>query len=233
LLCAPTSNVNLNSTVFGSVVSSSVTLNSGAAVHFDESSVCPPSLPPQLPTPLSPPPPMVNGCYERQRTGWVSIPCPDPEFIKENFPPPELPVILQSSAFVEGGVNTQIPYVYGQFQASLHAVASSEEVFVNRGIDACPSSESDSTPAACAGYFSGPANRWSFQANTNSFTGNNSSTDAVQFVLQSNGTDNPICVWNIDVDAQDYDPQCVMPRPPQRAGGFQPFDWGNIAGYID
>lgn len=32
---APTSGVNLNSPVFGSVVGSSVTLNSGAAVHFD------------------------------------------------------------------------------------------------------------------------------------------------------------------------------------------------------
>jgi alpha-tubulin suppressor-like RCC1 family protein len=40
-LYAPASTVNLSSMVFGSVVGASVTLNSGSAVHFDESSVCP------------------------------------------------------------------------------------------------------------------------------------------------------------------------------------------------
>ena len=37
---APTSGVNLNSAVFGYVVGSSVTLNSGAAVHYDQSEAC-------------------------------------------------------------------------------------------------------------------------------------------------------------------------------------------------
>jgi len=41
---APTSSINLNSTVFGAVVGSTVTLNSGSAVHFDENSVCPSNL---------------------------------------------------------------------------------------------------------------------------------------------------------------------------------------------
>jgi alpha-tubulin suppressor-like RCC1 family protein len=38
---APAAAVNVNSPVFGSVVGSSVALNSGGAVHFDGSSVCP------------------------------------------------------------------------------------------------------------------------------------------------------------------------------------------------
>jgi hypothetical protein len=38
---APTSAVNLDSIVFGSVVGSTVTLNSGSAVHFDQFSACP------------------------------------------------------------------------------------------------------------------------------------------------------------------------------------------------
>jgi hypothetical protein len=40
LIYAPTSVVNLHSPVFGSVIGSSVTLNSGAALHFDQSTVC-------------------------------------------------------------------------------------------------------------------------------------------------------------------------------------------------
>jgi alpha-tubulin suppressor-like RCC1 family protein len=42
---APDAVVNLDSTVFGGVVGSSVTLNSGSAVHFDQNSVCPPPVP--------------------------------------------------------------------------------------------------------------------------------------------------------------------------------------------
>ena len=40
MVYAPTSTVLVNSPVFGTVVGSSVTLNSGAAVHFDQSSAC-------------------------------------------------------------------------------------------------------------------------------------------------------------------------------------------------
>jgi hypothetical protein len=40
MVYAPTSGLSVNSPVFGTVVGSSVTLNSGAAVHFDASSVC-------------------------------------------------------------------------------------------------------------------------------------------------------------------------------------------------
>ena len=37
---APASQVNVNSTVYGSITGSSVTLNSGAAVHYDQNSSC-------------------------------------------------------------------------------------------------------------------------------------------------------------------------------------------------
>lgn len=40
LVYAPTSALSVSSPVFGTVIGSSVTLNSGAAVHFDQSSVC-------------------------------------------------------------------------------------------------------------------------------------------------------------------------------------------------
>jgi hypothetical protein len=42
VLYAPTSVVTVNSPVFGSVIGRSVTLNTGAAVHFDQSSTCTP-----------------------------------------------------------------------------------------------------------------------------------------------------------------------------------------------
>jgi hypothetical protein len=44
VLYAPTSTVIVNSPVFGNVIGKSVTLNTGAAVHFDQSSTC---VPPQ------------------------------------------------------------------------------------------------------------------------------------------------------------------------------------------
>src|SRR5579871_1899681 len=48
LVYAPTSGVSVGSPIFGTVVGSSVTLNSGAAVNFDQSSVCGSSGAPQL-----------------------------------------------------------------------------------------------------------------------------------------------------------------------------------------
>jgi hypothetical protein len=42
LLYAPTSAVNVNGPVFGTVIGRSVVLNSGSAVHFDQSSTCAP-----------------------------------------------------------------------------------------------------------------------------------------------------------------------------------------------
>jgi hypothetical protein len=43
-LYAPTSSVNVNSTVFGSISGSSVTVNSGGAVHYDQAEACPPAV---------------------------------------------------------------------------------------------------------------------------------------------------------------------------------------------
>lgn len=43
LVYAPTSTLNASGPVFGTVVGRSVTLNSGAAVHFDQSSMCAPA----------------------------------------------------------------------------------------------------------------------------------------------------------------------------------------------
>lgn len=193
----------------------------------------------RTPTPLSPPPPSINGCYARMRTGWQSIPCATPDDVLHKISRPDLPEQISVNAFTDSGGNEHPPLVYGQFQASIPAVASSQDVFLANAFSGCPTSTTDPRPdlAACITEFK-TTNHWSFQGNTNDFVGNNMANDAVQFVLQANGSSNAICIWNIDVDTQDYGQsngksQCVMPNPPQRAGGFQPFDWGNVAGYVD
>jgi len=63
LLYAPTSVVNANSPVFGNVIGRSVTLNSGAAVHFDQSSTCAPSPTAQLDQSFTTPSDLSAGLY--------------------------------------------------------------------------------------------------------------------------------------------------------------------------
>ena len=48
MVYAPTSALSVNSPVFGTVIGRSVTLNGGAAVHFDQSSACAATTTPQL-----------------------------------------------------------------------------------------------------------------------------------------------------------------------------------------
>jgi hypothetical protein len=83
---APTSGANLDSDVFGSVVGSTVTLNSGAAVHFDRSSVCP-TLTSTPPDPL-PPPPQAEGCYVWTASGhWQALACMTDAEVQRLTPP--------------------------------------------------------------------------------------------------------------------------------------------------
>ena len=54
---------------------------------------------------------------------------------------------------------------------------------------------------------------YSIQLNTNFFFGNNGQTDWVQFVYQAIPKDDRsfFCVWNVDIQTQDYDPTCMDP----------------------
>jgi hypothetical protein len=63
LVYAPTSTVNASGPVFGTVVGRSVTLNSGAAVHFDESSACAPAPTAQLDQSFTTPSDLSAGLY--------------------------------------------------------------------------------------------------------------------------------------------------------------------------
>jgi len=63
LVYAPTSSVLVNEPVFGSVIGKSVTLNSGAAVHFDQSSTCAPPQTAQLDQSFTAPGGLSAGLY--------------------------------------------------------------------------------------------------------------------------------------------------------------------------
>jgi hypothetical protein len=126
---APTSVVNLDSTVFGSVVGSAVTLNSGSAVHFDQSLACPalaPSSPAAVaPTPLPAPPGQV-GCFIGTANGWVSVPCMNPATILNGFRSFNVSTEgLQTVA----SAGTTPPIVYGQVEATVDSIATEQNFF--------------------------------------------------------------------------------------------------------
>ena len=212
LLYAPKSEVEIDSTVFGSVVGASVKLGSHAAIHYDDNLACPtvpPPTSPAIPPPaLPPPPPPVVGCYVNTRNGWQSTPCATKAFMDANFPHPDVQLTVTSP--------DTTPLVFGQIDVTVPQVASITDVSGG----------------------SSNANRWSFQSTTNIFAvpaghSNTGDAAAVQFVIQSNGSTSAICIWNVDVTAQSYPNQCVVPSPQQRSGGLQAFDYGNIAGYAN
>lgn len=102
---APSAAVALNSAVFGSVVGASVILNSGAAVHYDQSQAC--STPPPVtatPPRVLPLPPNSQGCYVGTWNGWVSVPC---------TPYDQLPPELQRIPYIGGGQGVIPGYLNG------------------------------------------------------------------------------------------------------------------------
>ena len=220
LLYAPKSQVELHSEVFGSVVGSSVKFDEHSAVHYDQSSACrvgpPPTSPAVPPAALPPPPPPRVGCYVYTRNGWKSIPCATDAFIDAHFPHPDSQLTISSLA--------ANPLVYGQLAVTIPQVGSITDAFVPNSFSGCPTSGSN------------VANRWSVQNNTNYWTipsGPNMGDGAqTQFVVMSSGSTNAICVWNVDGTKQTYPKKCVVPDPPQRSGGLQAFDSGNLAAYV-
>jgi hypothetical protein len=142
------------------------------------------------------------------------------EFIDSHFPRPDAQLGLSSFAtplLVYGQVEVTVPQVGSEQSAFSQAAATA-----NPGI--CPSSGSTSS------------NQWSVQDNVNGWTitsGPNAGDTAwVHFTIQSNGSTNAICIWNIGLTSQMYPNKCYAPpNPPsiQRSGGLQAFDFGNIA----
>jgi hypothetical protein len=174
--------------------------------------------PPRLPAPLPAPPPPVAGCYVMMPNGWQSVPCATDEFIDSHFPRPDAQLALSSFATPS--------IVYGQVEVTIPKVASEQNAFL----------ASTASIANCQSSGSPVPNQWSVQNNTNQWTiasGPDAGDDAAaQFVIQSDGSTNGICIWQVDVTAQTYPKTCwadTHPQSLQRSGGLQAFDFGNIA----
>ncbi len=224
---APTSAVNLNSAVFGAVVGSSVTLNSGAAVHYDQSII---SCPPPPPVTASPPrqlpaPPNVQGCYVGTWNGWVSVPC---------TPFNQLPPAQQQIPYIAGGEGVITGYLNGGVDEYGHmpGVATTDPGGLKFGqvdatvVNIAPSTTNqpaefddcfNTEPGFCGTAGTTP-NTFSVQLNTNPFPATMGPSvfpagpaDApgwvpgdpgwVQFVLQSYGASSNefrVCIWQND-----------------------------------
>ncbi len=236
---APTSPVNVNSPIFGSVVGGSVILNSNAAVHFDESAECAQaSASPNPSGPVSlPAPPTAVGCYVGTLNGWLLVDCADPTTVLPGFQ--HFDVSLDGVAFDASNLsNPTGPLVYGQVETTVvHADSESN----------------DATSNTAAGTPTGP-NQWSVQNNTNGFSCNGGSDRcAVQFTAGQDGeTGNAaICITSADLPcapgggcAVTYDTSCVgvTGTTVQNMGSISPFngtrqgplvdgDFATIAGY--
>ena len=200
LLYAPKSEVYVDSDVFGTVVGATVTLERHAAVHYDVNLVCPTASltstatpPPTLP---APPPPVV-GCYMNTRNGWQNIPCATPADLAD-FPKPQVTDVQLTVT----GLNT-IPLAFGQIDVTIPQISTITDVLTG----------SPST-----------ANAFSLQSTTNQFPvpareaiASGEYAGVVQFTIQSNGKNSAICIWNIGVLQQHYNPTCLTLCRPSRA----------------
>src|SRR5262249_8207948 len=160
-----------------------------------------------------------KGCYFYDRNGWHPTPCASEDFLKAHFGITAVPIGLTSNRFVDAGGNEQLSLVFAQNEVLFPTVGTETDQFRDIG-----------GTAGCARTGTDVPNRFSIQDNTNAFTGNNGDLDAVQFVVQSDGTDNAICVWQIDATlntAADYHRKCVVPTPRGRPGPLRAFDSGN------
>ncbi len=132
----------------------------------------------------------------------------------DGFGLPEAPPALNFPATAGTNVPTIAPMVFGEVEVQFNQVGA----------------ESNAPPGvfdAAAGTPGG----WSLQNNSDWFIGNNGDWDWVQFTIQSGGISNRLCIWNIDVTTNTYNPTCSL--VPQRAGGLKTGDYGIVSGYAD
>jgi hypothetical protein len=225
MVYAPTSVVNVNSKIFGSVIAKGLSVvNSGGAIHFDSASTCTQlgaTPTPAGPSPL-PAPPADPGCYIGTANGWLSVPCKDPSAYLHNFKRFD----VSKDGLVASAVGaTPVPkLVFGQVETTVTKIASELD---------------DSAP-----NYPG----WSIQANTNGFSCGTGANCIVQFVTCADGVygNTAVCIESWQYPAGGALPlitnRCVgadgLPfdgglgfRVTTRKGQLQPGDFANVAGY--
>ncbi|HYP99174.1 MAG TPA: hypothetical protein VER96_10950 [Polyangiaceae bacterium] len=230
MIYAPTSVVNVNSKIFGSVIARSMAVvNSGGAIHFDQGSSCTQvsTAGPQSGLDPLPAPPPQPGCYVGTVNGWLAMPCEDPKDILPGFKSFE---VSQDGLSTYG--STPAPtLLFGQVQAT---VTNIDHEKGDGGTDGDP----------------GDIPQWSIQNNSNSFncSGSANQTCLVQFVAAHNGASGhtAVCIepWRISGTSATIDNFCVGANGQVvdvgsglqfsangRQGGLKAGDFANIAGY--
>jgi hypothetical protein len=166
--------------------------------------------------------------------GWQNTPCATPEEVA-GFPKPQVTDVQLTVT----GLNT-IPLVFGQVDVTIPQISTITD-FVAADPSATPP-----TPAKFT------ANAFSLQSTTNKFPvppGNPNASSVgegiAQFTIQSDSINSLICIVNIAGFQQNYIETCLtlcppvrgivcLPEhPPQRPGGLQAFDYGNIAAQVN
>jgi hypothetical protein len=170
------------------------------------------------------------GCHHLVNGRWQDVPCVSREYTKKTlpFPPPGgLESSIQSNPrevwFFRYSFTYTAPIVWGS-------------VAINILTDPTQATENDSSAGA---------NAFSIQTNTNQFNCTVCSngfpfegTQAgdvgwVQFVYQPSTYG--LCVWNIDLSQQIYQPTCVSPVPPYSrnlTGNGAAIGAGEVFGYV-
>jgi hypothetical protein len=211
MIYAPTSSVNVDSSIFGSVVGSTVSvLNSGGALHFDQSSLCvgatSTNIPPGGLDPLPPPPAQV-GCFEGTLNGWLQIPCQDPKAVINGFQNFDV-----SAQGLETPLSGTVPLAYGQVESTVESLTAENgftPIGCNKGSNcadgvACPGSgvcacnaKTCLTSCDSAGRCEA-ANQWGIQLNSNWFNCPAPVTGLCwdQFVVTTDGIggDTAVCI---------------------------------------
>jgi hypothetical protein len=217
----------------------------GASVHVGANNTVlglslalpPPPSSPAIPPPPLPPPPTEIGCFAYVLNAWQAVTCATDAFIN-TFPHPDMQLEIDGSSASQ-------PLVFGEVGATLPQVGSEQDVILPTGPSLNPSCPASGTSVA---------NQFSVQANTNTYTvpagtivgGKNVGGHAgwTQFTIQSYNGQNLVCIWNIDTqggvpDSMGRYPgdfsqrKCYSPVGLQRAGGFEAFDQGSVAGYVN
>jgi hypothetical protein len=234
MIYAPTSTINVDSSIYGSVLGGLVSLlNSEAAIHYDQSSSCAQatsSNTPSGPRPL-PPPPTSVGCYLFTLNGWLQVQCSAPTSFMPGFHSFDTSQdgLQELSVAPPDGGRAEVPLVYGQIESAVLSLASETNV----------NAAGNATDGSAAG--------WSIQNNTNVFYCNGSGDYCFdQFVLVGNGTSgmSGVCIETWDLTTVVSTNYCVGVDGTtvtstfgeeyniiSRDAGLQAGDFGNVAAY--
>ncbi len=152
-------------------------------------------------------PPAKPGCYHYfpGNGGWHDVRCDSDEYIKEHIPRPEL-LIGVGETTIKG--KSPAPFTSNTVRVRLSQLGA--ETDINPKTDLPEHGE----------------NAYSIQANV-FFTGSNGVEDGIQFTNQANPESpgsstyvNNVCIWQIDIISQKYDPTCTS------------FAWSSIIGQV-